>query len=145
MAVYRRSRRNRFFLVLLALTSVTVLTLDYRGGGDGALESVRQTARDAFAPVQSAADTVFSPVTGFFSSIGDFGDLRKENAQLRRELEAEGIRCEVVGDYLNAGLGDIPGLKAELWVHQEDVERARGVLQRGQEGGGASADEDEGE
>ena len=60
MAVYRRSRRNRFFLVLLALTSVTVLTLDYRGGGDGALESVRQTARDAFAPVQSAADTVFT-------------------------------------------------------------------------------------
>lgn len=95
MAVYRRSRRNRFFLVLLALTSVTVLTLDYRGGGDGALESVRQTARDAFAPVQSAADTVFSPVTGFFSSIGDFGDLRKENARLRRELEparAEAIR-----------------------------------------------------
>ncbi len=88
MAVYRRSRRNRFFLVLLALTSVTVLTLDYRGGGDGALESVRQTARDAFAPVQAAADWAFSPVAGFFGSIGDFGDLRSENARLRRELEA---------------------------------------------------------
>ncbi|MGI8983844.1 MAG: rod shape-determining protein MreC [Acidimicrobiales bacterium] len=88
MAVYRRSRRNRFFLVLLALTSVTVLTLDYRGGGDGALESVRQTARDAFAPVQSAAETVFSPVTGLFNSVGDFGDLRSENARLRRELDA---------------------------------------------------------
>lgn len=88
MAVYRRSRRNRFFLVLLALTSVTVLTLDYRGGGDGALESVRQTARDAFAPVQSAAETAFSPVTGFFSGLGDLGDLRSENARLRRDLEA---------------------------------------------------------
>ncbi len=95
MAVYRRSRRSRFFLVLLALTSVTVLTLDYRGGGDGALESVRRTARDAFAPVQSAADWVVSPVAGFFSNMGDFGDLRKENASLRRQLDearAEAIR-----------------------------------------------------
>ncbi len=95
MAVYRRSRRHRFFLVLLALTSVTVLTLDYRGGGDGALESVRGTARDAFAPLQSAAEWAFSPIAGFFGSIGDFGDLRSENARLRRQLDearAEAIR-----------------------------------------------------
>ncbi len=95
MAVYRRSRRHRFFLVLLALTSVTVLTLDYRGAGDGALESVRQTARDAFAPIQAAATRVVSPVGGFFSAIGDFGDLRAENRRLRRQLDearAEAIR-----------------------------------------------------
>lgn len=95
MAVYRRSRRHRFFLVLLALTSVTVLTLDYRGAGDGALESVRQGARDAFAPVQAAAEWVVSPVAGFFGSVGDFGDLRSENARLRRQLDearADAIR-----------------------------------------------------
>ena len=95
MAVYRRSGRHRFFLVLLALTSVTVLTLDFRGAGDGALESVRQGARDAFVPVQSAAEWVVSPVAGFFGSIGDFGDLRSENASLRRQLDearAEAIR-----------------------------------------------------
>ena len=95
MAVYRRSRRHRFFLVLLALTSVTVLTLDYRGAGDGGLESVRQTARDAFAPLQSAADRVVSPVAGFFSTIGNFGNLKSENARLRRELDearAQAIR-----------------------------------------------------
>ncbi|HEX2046753.1 MAG TPA: rod shape-determining protein MreC [Acidimicrobiales bacterium] len=88
MAVYRRSRRHRFFLVLLALTSVTVLTLDYRGAGDGALESVRQTARDAFAPLQGAADRVVSPVAGFVGAVGDIGSLRSENARLKRELEA---------------------------------------------------------
>jgi rod shape-determining protein MreC len=88
VAVYRRSRRHRFFLVLLALTSVTVLTLDYRGAGNGALESVRRTARDAFAPVQSAADRAVSPVAGFFNTIGDLGSLRAENARLKRELEA---------------------------------------------------------
>ena len=95
MAVYRRSRRNRFFLVLLTLTSITVLTLDYRGAGDGALESVRETARDTFAPLQAAADRVVSPVAGVFGAMRDFGDLRSENARLRRQLDearAQAIR-----------------------------------------------------
>jgi len=48
-------------------------------------------------------------------------------------LEAEGIRCQVVGDYLDAGLGDIPGLSAELWVHKEDVARAEAILRAGEE------------
>jgi rod shape-determining protein MreC len=95
VAVYRRSRRHRFFLVLLALTSVTVLTLDYRGADDGALRAVRQTARDAFAPIQAAADRVVSPVAGVFSTIRDFGDLKSENERLRRQLDearADAIR-----------------------------------------------------
>jgi rod shape-determining protein MreC len=95
VAVYRRSRRHRFVLVLLALTSVTVLTLDYRGAGDGALESVRQSARDAFAPVQAAADRAVSPVAGFFSTVAHYGTLKSENTRLRRQLDearAEAIR-----------------------------------------------------
>ena len=88
MAVYRRSRRHRFVLVLLALTSITVLTLDYRGGGNGALESVRRSARDAFAPVQAAADRVVSPVAGFFNTITHYSDLKSENTRLRRQLDA---------------------------------------------------------
>jgi rod shape-determining protein MreC len=75
-------------LVLLALTSVTVLTLDYRGGGTGALESVRSTARDAFAPIQSAADHAVSPVAGFFDTVIHYGDLKSQNAALRRQLDA---------------------------------------------------------
>ena len=95
MAVYRRSRRHRFVLVLLALTSVTVLTLDYRGAGNGTLESVRRSARDAFAPVQAAADRAVSPVAGFFSTLAHYGNLKSENTRLRRQLDearAEAIR-----------------------------------------------------
>ena len=43
-------------------------------------------------------------------------------------LTAEGIRCRVVGDYLGAGIGDIPGLRSEIWVHQDDAERAKEIL-----------------
>jgi hypothetical protein len=45
-------------------------------------------------------------------------------------LTAEGIHCKVVGDYLDAGLGDVPGIRAEIWVHQKDAERARQVLEK---------------
>jgi hypothetical protein len=43
-------------------------------------------------------------------------------------LRDASIQCRVVGDYLDAGLGDIPGMRAELWVHRDDVPRAEAVL-----------------
>jgi hypothetical protein len=46
-------------------------------------------------------------------------------------LRDEGIHCKVVGDFLDAGIGDVPGASAELWVHRDDVERATAVLRRG--------------
>lgn len=87
MAVYRRSRRQRFVLLLLVLTSVTVITLDFRGEDDGVLEGVRRGARDIFAPVQSAADRVFAPVGDFFGGLTRYGDVKAENDRLRSELE----------------------------------------------------------
>ena len=47
---------------------------------------------------------------------------------MEQALQAEGIACKVVGDYLHAGLGDIPGLRPELWVHRDDVAAAEAVL-----------------
>jgi hypothetical protein len=34
----------------------------------------------------------------------------------------------VLGDYLDAGLGDIPGLSAEVWVETADLARAEAIL-----------------
>jgi methionine salvage enolase-phosphatase E1 len=50
----------------------------------------------------------------------------------REALEDEGIRAQVVGDYLDAGVGDIPGIRAEVWVQACDVARAQQILQRHQ-------------
>lgn len=85
MAVYRRSRRHRFVLVLLVLTSVTAITLDYRGSA--AVEAVRRTARDAFAPVQSAAGRALAPVGDVFGGLTRYDDLKAENRRLRGRLE----------------------------------------------------------
>jgi hypothetical protein len=46
----------------------------------------------------------------------------------QQALADEGIRAEVVGDYLESGLGDVPGFRPELWVRRADVERAEAVL-----------------
>jgi hypothetical protein len=45
-------------------------------------------------------------------------------------LRDEGIRCQVVGDYLAAGgFGGVPGVPAEIWVHQDDLARAKEILE----------------
>jgi hypothetical protein len=47
-------------------------------------------------------------------------------------LDAD-IRCQVVGDYLDAGIGDVPGMQAELWVRKEDLARAEEIIRSGHE------------
>jgi hypothetical protein len=51
---------------------------------------------------------------------------------LEQALRDEGIQAKVVGDYMDASFGDIPGLLAEVWVHRDDLARAEQVLKRGQ-------------
>jgi len=43
---------------------------------------------------------------------------------------ARGIRCQVLGDYLDAGIGDIPGMTAEVWVESEDLALAEAILRQ---------------
>jgi hypothetical protein len=46
----------------------------------------------------------------------------------QQALQQEGIRCQVLGDYLDAGLGGIPGIGAEVWVEAADLARAEAIL-----------------
>jgi hypothetical protein len=61
----------------------------------------------------------------------------------QQALQSEGIRCHVVGDYLDAGLGDVPGMRAEVWVHRDDLARAEEILKQSQQA--APDEEAEGE
>jgi hypothetical protein len=47
---------------------------------------------------------------------------------MEQMLRAEGIRCQVVGDYLEAGIGDVSGLQPEIWVYRSDLERAAALI-----------------
>ncbi len=121
----RRSARPRFTLLLLVLTAVTLLTLDERSGGLGFVGTMRDGARDAFAPIQDAADTAFRPVGDFFQGAVHYGEVEEENARLRQQLaerEGELLRAEDVARERQALLdqqdldfaGDIPTVAARV-------------------------------
>lgn len=127
MAVYRRSARPRFALLLLVLTAVTLLTLDERSGGFGFVDSVRDGARDAFAPVRDAVDSAVRPVGDFFQGIVYYGRLEDANARLREQLaERDGELARVADaqrerkmllDQQQLGFaGDVPAVSARVVV-----------------------------
>jgi len=62
----------------------------------------------------------------------------------QQALQEEGIRCQVLGDYLDAGIGDIPGIEAEVWVEAADLERAEAILRRHKDHSGEAPADDEG-
>ena len=58
-------------------------------------------------------------------------------------LEQEGIRCQVLGDYLDAGIGDIPGFSADVWVEAVDLARAEAILRQHRDHSEEAAQSDE--
>ncbi len=47
-------------------------------------------------------------------------------------LQQEGIRCQVLGDDLEGGFGDLQGFSAEVWVETADLARAQEILRQHQ-------------
>lgn len=86
MAVARSSTRPRYYLLLVVLTAVTFIAIDHNGDSS-VIRNVRSTARDAFLPLSSVANSIVSPVTNSISAIFHYGDLKHENAQLRAQLQ----------------------------------------------------------
>jgi hypothetical protein len=45
-------------------------------------------------------------------------------------LRGAGIPCQVVGDFLDAGIGDISGVQPQIWIKRQDVTHAQALLGR---------------
>jgi rod shape-determining protein MreC len=85
MALAQRTGRSRHRLVLLALTAITLLTVDLNGFGPA--ESAQRAVRDVLNPVASLASTIFSPVGDAWNSVFNYDDLEKENEELQAQIE----------------------------------------------------------
>lgn len=81
MALSKRIGRSRFTLVLLVLTSLTLVTLDFRGFGP--IDSARQAALSVFAPVGDAGSSLFRPIGNFWHGAFEFDDLKRQNDELQ--------------------------------------------------------------
>lgn len=83
-----RGNRRRTVLILLILISVTVITLDSRGGSSGIGGTVRNAARDLLAPVQDGVDSALAPIGDWWDGVTRASDIKAENRRLRKELQA---------------------------------------------------------
>lgn len=90
MALSRRTGgRSRLTIALLVLTSLALLTLDFRDAA--VVQSARDAAGTVFSPLRGATETVSEPFTNAWHGVTGYGDLKDENDELRRQLdEAEG-------------------------------------------------------
>jgi rod shape-determining protein MreC len=80
--LWRRTLRDRVFIAVLVLCTVTVLTLDFR---TGILDGVADTTAQAFGVLQSGVRAFISPFEAVIGTIRDLGALRDENRRLRGE------------------------------------------------------------
>ncbi|HJR24155.1 MAG TPA: rod shape-determining protein MreC [Acidimicrobiales bacterium] len=123
MALPRRTGRSRLTLALLILTSLAVLTLDFRDSG--IVEGARRVAGTVFSPLRGVADTISEPFSNGWNGITDYGDLKEENERLRERLEEmEGQRVlehtaseelDALSDELGIPwIGDIQGIRARV-------------------------------
>jgi len=81
----RRPRSSRPTLLILILVSVTLLTLGF--GGTGPVSGLRSGFATAFRPVRSAADAAARPVANGWKGATRYGEVKKENERLRRQLD----------------------------------------------------------
>jgi rod shape-determining protein MreC len=86
VAKSRRSRRPRTTLILLVLASVTIITLDARGGFHRVTSGVKSVAADAFAPVRSGVDGIVQPIGSFLAGSVHYGAVRQQNQKLQAEI-----------------------------------------------------------
>ena len=123
MAISRRSGgRSRLTIALLVLTSIALLTLDFRDAE--VVQDARRVAATVFSPLRGAAETVTSPFSNAWHGITDYGDIKSENEDLREQVEdLQGD--EVLQEDAAAQLSEILEQQNLEWVGAIETTTAR--------------------
>src|SRR4051812_4440095 len=105
------NRPSPALLVALVLASLSLITLDYRGGADSPVEPARRAVGEVFGPVEAATTTAVRPFTevpDWMRSRGSMQDdlleLQAENSRLKSDLATD--------DYSRNRLEEYDGLTA---------------------------------
>ncbi len=88
MLSYRRFERSTVLFVGLIIASFVLTTLDVRASGGGIAGTLRDVTQAVASPLQKATSAVTRPIVGFFDGLANLADLRRENDQLRSEVQA---------------------------------------------------------
>jgi rod shape-determining protein MreC len=118
----RTGGRSRLTIALLVLTSIILLTADFRDAA--VVQSARRVAGTVFSPLRGAAETVSSPFSNMWHGITDYGDIKAENEDLREQIE-EAQGSEVLEEDASSQLAEILEQQGLEWVCGIDTTTAR--------------------
>jgi rod shape-determining protein MreC len=87
--VYDRKvvRRRRAALAVFVALSIAILTAYFGESGGGFFHGFQRGAQEAFAPIETGASRALKPVRDLFGWAGDTFDAKKENKDLKQEVE----------------------------------------------------------
>jgi rod shape-determining protein MreC len=93
--VYDRKtvRRRRAALAVFVALSIAILTAYFGESGGGFFHALQRGAQEAFAPIETGASRALKPVRDLFGWAGDTVDAKKENKDLKQEVER--LRAEL--------------------------------------------------
>jgi rod shape-determining protein MreC len=77
--------RSRLLLVLLLVSSLFLITLDLRGVN--LASGIRSGVSTVISPVENLFSKLFSPVGNFASNVRNFGQSKKQIAELNKQIE----------------------------------------------------------
>ena len=80
-------RRRRAALGIFVLLSIVILTAYFGESGGGFFHSFQRGAQATFAPVETGASRALKPVRDLFGWAGDTVDAKKNNKQLKQEVQ----------------------------------------------------------
>ena len=103
-------RRRRAVLAVFVALSIAILTAYFGESGGGVFHTLQKGAQEAFAPIETGASRALKPVRDLFGWAGDTVDAKKENKDLKREV-----------DRLRAAL-------AEAQTAQRDASQLKGLV-----------------
>ncbi|HZD60736.1 MAG TPA: rod shape-determining protein MreC [Anaerolineae bacterium] len=80
------NKRNYLILLGLIFISMIILTVHSREGENGVVHRAQRLVLAATSPLQAAVTTVLQPVKDGWDYLVHFGDIKRENRELRGEL-----------------------------------------------------------
>lgn len=80
-------RRRRAALGVLLATSLVLLTVWFGESAGGALHAIQRGGQEVLAPLEEGASRAFKPFSDLADWTGDVLDAKKENKQLKTEVE----------------------------------------------------------
>ena len=80
-------RRRRAALAVFVALSIAILTAYFGESGGGFFHALQRGSQQAFAPIETGASRALKPVRDLFGWAGDTFDAKKENKDLKSEVE----------------------------------------------------------